>query len=232
MNHVLDNPIYHALTSADQMFAKGSANVMYYLESMAAFAGLKNNAKADFELLYQSSPDDCLFVVFSTLPLQIPKRWKQLSSFNMYQLVYKGLQAPVTKNPIFKELTAENIGEMKSLVELTKPGPFLSRTIDFGDYIGIFKNKQLVAMAGHRFNVKPYREISAVCTHPAYVGKGYASELVNEQISRILNRGEIPFLHVRKENEGAVHLYQKLGFEIRTLMMGYVIEKEDILTIK
>ena len=225
MNHLLDRPIYNALISADQRFAKGEENVKYYLESMAAFAGLKNNSTGDFELLYQSSPDDCLFVIFSISPLQIPKNWQLITSFDMYQLVYKGHGVPVVKNPIIKELTAKNIEEMKRLVDLTKPGPFLSRTIDFGNYIGIFKNNQLVAMAGHRFNVKPYREISAVCTHPDHLGNGYASQLLQEQISRILKRGEIPFLHVRYDNESAIQLYQKLGFEIRSLMMGYVIQK-------
>ena len=73
MSHLLDNPIYNALISGNHNFAKGTENVKYFNEDMAAFAGLKNNSKADFDELYQCSDVDSLFVVFSTFSLEIPK---------------------------------------------------------------------------------------------------------------------------------------------------------------
>lgn len=111
------------------------------------------------------------------------------------------------------------------MVQLTEPGPFLEKTIDFGNYTGVFEDGKLVSMAGHRFNPTPYTEVSAVCTHPNHLGKGYAYRLLREQIKRILAKNEIPFLHVRDDNEGAIKLYEKLGFNIRTSMIAYVIKK-------
>ena len=227
MSHELDNPIYNALISGNNNFAKGIDNAMYFIEDMAAFAGLKDNSKADFDLLYQLSKDESLFVVFSIFPLQIPEQWNLITSFEMCQMVFEGSEMPISKKEQFVDLKEENVKEMKNLVELTKPGPFLDRTIEFGNYTGIFNKGKLVAIAGHRFNPAPYREISAVCTHPDYLGNGYASDLLQEQIKRITNRDEIPFLHVRIDNEGAIKLYQKLGFKIRTKMNGYVISKAD-----
>lgn len=225
MQHLLDNPIYYALNSSHHNFAKGAENAKFYKEDMAAFAGLKTNSFSDFEKLYQLSQSESVFVIFSILPLKIPKQWELLTDLNMYQMVFEGENMPIKKDIVFADLREENVAEMIALVDLTKPGPFLNRTIDFGNYTGIFQNKKLVAMAGHRFNLSTYCEISAVCTHPDYLGNGYASILLHEQIRRITARQETPFLHVRKDNEEAVKLYQKIGFNIRTDMSAYVIKK-------
>lgn len=225
MAHILDNPIYHALQTGHQVFAKGNAQANYYREDIAAFAGLKDNAAADFEQLYQQSPADSLFVIFTVQPLTIPANWKLLTHINMFQMVYELDEVPVGITTAIKELDHTHVPEMTDLVELTKPGPFKPETILLSNYTGIFKDQQLVAMAGHRFNPSPYTEVSAVCTHPDHLGKGYAYQLLQEQIRRIKERHEIPFLHVRNDNHGAVKLYEKLGFTIRTEMMAYVIQK-------
>jgi predicted GNAT family acetyltransferase len=107
---------------------------------------------------------------------------------------------------------------MLALVELTKPGPFLKRTPELGSYLGIRQAGQLVAMAGERLKPHGYTEISAVCTHPDYRGRGYASSLVSILIQRITGRNEIPFLHVRTENVDAIRVYEKLGFNTRRII--------------
>lgn len=225
MEHPLDNPIYHALISGHQSISKGTAAVKYYVETIAAFAGLKENSAENLAVLYQISPADSVFVIFSKNQFQIPQQWQLLMHIDMYQLVYDSKEIPMINQKNWMDLSIKHVPEMKALVELTKPGPFLDRTIEFGNYTGIFQQDQLVAMAGHRFNPAPYREISAVCTHPNHLGQGYAFAILQEQIKRILLRNEIPFLHVKSDNDAAVKLYQKLGFVIRTEMIAYVIKK-------
>jgi ribosomal protein S18 acetylase RimI-like enzyme len=225
MQHILDNPIYNALCTAHRIFAEGTKNVKYYRADIAAFAGLANNSPEDFETLHQVSPADRIFVFFTPRRMEIPGKWQLLSHIDMFQLCYTAKTFPATQPIDFRDLDQDDVPLMEELVELTKPGPFLSRTIELGNYTGIFKGKQLVAMAGHRFNPAPYTEISAVCTHPGHTGNGYAGGLLAEQVKRILAKSEIPFLHVRNDNGNAIKLYQKLGFEIRTDMYAYVIRK-------
>jgi ribosomal protein S18 acetylase RimI-like enzyme len=225
MQHLLDNPIYNALISAHNPISLGSTTARYYLPSVASFAGLKDNSPADFEELYQLSEPECLFIVFSLVPLELASQWKLVKQINMFQLVYDHQAMPIGEESEFVDLNESHVDEMIALVQLTEPGPFLTKTIDFGNYTGIFDNGKLVSMAGHRFNPTPYTEVSAVCTHPNHLGNGYAYRLLREQIKRILALGEIPFLHVRDDNEVAIKLYQKLGFEIRTPMIAYVIKK-------
>ena len=63
------------------------------------------------------------------------------------------------------------------LVFITQPGPFAERNVELGRYIGIRQDDRLVAMAGERFKVNGYTEISAVCTLPDYREGGYATAL-------------------------------------------------------
>lgn len=226
MGHILDNPIYYALTSGHSHISKGTDEVKYYVEDITAFAGLKDNSQENLNTLYQISPAESLFVFFSKTPVEIPGQWKLLTQIDMFQFIFHGKEIPTPDASELTELDLKHVGEMIDLVELTKPGPFLSRTIELSNYTGIFVKEKLAAMAGHRFFPSPYREISAVCTHPDHLGKGYAFKILQEQIKRILLRLETPFLHVRNDNEGAIKLYQKLGFEIRTDMIAYVIKKD------
>jgi predicted GNAT family acetyltransferase len=56
------------------------------------------------------------------------------------------------------------------------------------------------------------KEISGVCTHPAFQGRGYARRLMHRLIRLQLARGQTPFLHVMKGNDAARALYARMGF--------------------
>lgn len=226
MDHLLDNPIYHSLKSAHRSFSKGMEDVVYYEEDVAPFAGLKENSAANFEELYRISPPESTFVVFTPSPYAVPKDWKLITHINMYQMVHHPGQRPVPGKTGFEDLYVDHVEEMIDLVKLTQPGPFRKRTIELSNYTGIFHEQKLISMAGHRFHPEPYIEISAVCTHPEYGGKGYAYTLMSEQVNRILDKQQIPFLHVRNDNETAIKLYERLGLEIRIEMLAYVFQKE------
>jgi predicted GNAT family acetyltransferase len=104
---------------------------------------------------------------------------------------------------------------MLRLAALTKPGPFLPRTVELGGYLGIRRDGELVAMAGERFRPQGWTEISAVCTDPAWRGHGFASRLTRAVAAGIAARGDIPFLHAIGTNTTAIRLYKELGFAHR-----------------
>lgn len=225
MAHVLDNPIYNALTSGNKHFAVGDGSSFYFQQDVAPFAGTKDNSAEEFSTLINNLPGDSVFVIFSRNEVDIPKELKVLRHFQMFQMVYDG-DAPAEEiNTVLSDLANEHIDEMLSLTKLTNPGPFLQRTIEFGNYTGVITDGKLVAMAGHRMQPLPYVEISAVCTHPQHTGKGYAAKLLKEQAKRIMAAGKIPFLHVLQENTGAVRVYERIGFKSRVSMLGYVLSK-------
>lgn len=112
-------------------------------------------------------------------------------------------------------LTDADVPEMLELVQLTQPGPFEERTIDFGGYLGFRRDGRLAAMAGRRLHPDGWVEISAVCTHPDFQRQGLASRLVLAVAHGIQQDGLLPFLHVRATNEGAIRVYENLGFSVR-----------------
>jgi predicted GNAT family acetyltransferase len=124
-------------------------------------------------------------------------------------------EGSTSKSPKIVELGDNDSPEMVELASLTKPGPFGRRTHELGYYVGIRDNGKLVAMAGERLKVPGYTEVSAVCTHPDHLGKGYAAKLMTEVMRCIRKRGEKPFLHVRSDNARAIAIYERLGFRIR-----------------
>ena len=74
-----------------------------------------------------------------------------------------------------------------------------------------------MAMAGERFRLPGYTEISAVCTHPDIRRRGLGAALTRHVAVGILARGERPFLHVASTNHGARRVYERLGFTTRRM---------------
>jgi predicted GNAT family acetyltransferase len=82
-------------------------------------------------------------------------------------------------------------------------------------------------MAGERLRIPGYTEVSAVCTHPDHLGHGYAASLMTEIIHRLLDRGDVPFLHSRHDNERAIALYERLGFQKHAMLHLLVVAREQ-----
>ena len=132
---------------------------------------------------------------------------------------------PSLEKPV--PLGLEHIEEMIALTSLTKPGPFLERTIEFGNYHGIFSEGKLVAMGGERMHVNQHTEISAICTHPDFQGRGYGAQMVHFLTNLILEKGQMPFLHARIDNKKALDVYERLGYKIRTEMFFAIFKRKD-----
>ena len=225
MQHLLDNPIWNALISGNNNLAHGNSQVKYYAENVAPFVGFEDYSTANFNILHELVPDQRVLAVVSAEEIAIPQNWKVLNNMKILQLVFDGAIPQELLNHELVTLTDQHIPAMLALTKMTNPGPFSERTIDFGNYKGILINNELVAMAGYGTQPSPYIEISAVCTHPDHLGKGYAGALINYHIRQIIAASGIPYLHSRTDNANAIRLYQKLGFSARREMTFNIIQK-------
>jgi predicted GNAT family acetyltransferase len=227
MEHVLDNPAWSALISGNKHLALGNDFVKYFDSEVSPFAGFKENTPENFQRLYELMPYNRPVLFVATTEIEIPNPWKVINAIKGFQMVCETATTEKVNAQIkVQPLLNEHIPQMLALTQLTNPGPFASRTIDFGHYMGVFEDDKLVAMAGRRLHAFPYAEISAVCTHPDHLGKGYARELLIYQINRIKAAAGVPFLHVRYDNERAVNVYKSLGFTTRTEVFFSVMQKE------
>lgn len=213
--HLLDNPIWNALGGRDARFRAGTGAIRRYDPEVAGFAAAETAAGlAD---LAGALPAGGSAVLITTEAIPTPPGVELLASRPLYHMIaLRPRLKPVTA--AIKPLMDEHIDQMLALVELTRPGPFFRRTIAFGGYVGIFDGERLVAMAGERKHVDRFSEVSAVCTHPDYRGRGYAKQLVSAVAGAIVARGEVPFLTTFTDNATAIGTYEALGFEIRRPM--------------
>lgn len=209
----LDNPIWHALSSRHRSFNHGRGLAARYPPVVSRFAALQTPTQDAFrDLATLVAPGETV-ALFTAEPLEVPEQWEVVRSRPLDQMICDQLEEGRVY-PVL-ELGTEDVPEMLSLALATEPGPFSEGTIQMGRYIGIRSEEgRLAAMAGQRLLLTGYTEISAVCSDPAFRGRGYARALVAELASRALAEGCKPFLHVKTEN-GARGLYESLGFRSR-----------------
>ncbi|WP_431278431.1 GNAT family N-acetyltransferase [Leifsonia poae] len=224
--HVLDNPAWSALTGAQSGFAVGDDVAKRFRADVSPFAAVADpkDPRAWESLARIVEPGETVGVYAP----DAPAGWRTVAAYDALQLVYSGERAPtvtVATGTQLVDLGDADVPEMTDLVERTKPGPFLPRTIEFGGYRGVHIDGRLAAMAGQRMRPDGYCEVSAVCTDPDFRGRGFAALAMAAVMEGILNRGERPFLHVERVNERAVSVYERLGFERRADQTILVAER-------
>jgi len=227
--HPLDNVIWHALTTRQSHFAEGSAQARKFVREVSPLGALQKYDSDGYASLTDLLSDQGTVGLFLDEAYAPRPGWTHLAGAPLLQMICNGTGSSTCgkSDPQITELGPRDSPEMIALATLTKPGPFDTRTHEFGTYLGIRCGGQLVAMAGERLRVPGHTEVSAVCTHPDHTGKGYAALLMIEVMKLIRERGEAPFLHVRQDNTRAIDIYRRLGFRDRWRGYFAVLRRED-----
>lgn len=207
----LDNVFWHALTGAQAKFAAGKGAVRRYAPGFSPIAAFADPAEPDFAALAAYvAPGETVYLDGVAGPL--PTGWRVDVETSMFKMLWMGGRCTVEAGFVPTPLGATHRVEAEALAALTRPGPFGPRTIELGDYFGVFADGRLVAMAGERAHVGSLREVSGVCTHPEHQGRGHAHRLMAYLVNRHQARGETSFLHVMSANAGAHAMYARMGF--------------------
>lgn len=220
----LDNPAWLALSGEQREFGLvGERAARYQVDVSPIAAVADQSSEALQELAGFVEPGQAVAVVD---PGEPPEDLWRLAT--VVPLTQWYCPDPVQEQPTdldWVELGDAEAPDMYRLVKETDPGPFERRTHLLGDYVGVIRDGNLVAMAGERICLPGYREVSAVCTDPAFTGRGYAQALVREVALRQQRLGCVPFLHVRigsPAERQASQVYEKVGF-VRRKELGMSI---------
>jgi GNAT superfamily N-acetyltransferase len=225
----LDNPIFNALTTVDSEKNIGSSSYCYLDKAVAPFIGMESWDKKSQQKMINEVPADRSWFLLIKDAVEFIDEINVTLSMPLFQFHCPGKE----KVPVMIDdkkivpLDKSKVDEMIALTKLTNPGPFRERTIEFGNYHGIFENGKLMAMGGERLHLPGMTEISAICTHPDAQGKGYGNMIVNFLTHDLFKKEQIPFLHVKTENESAIKIYERQGYEIRERIMFYVFRKAE-----
>jgi predicted GNAT family acetyltransferase len=212
--HPLDYPIWSALTTRQRGIAEGNGVVWRYPAEIAPFAAMADVSANSFVALRKLIAASDRAALFTPEPVVPPDDFEIHMAKTGEQMVGAVTESPARVTEIVV-LGPDDVPAMMELADLTKPGPFSTRTHELGTFLGIRVGKQLAAMAGERMKLDGYTEITSVCTHPSYRGRGYAQALLSAVSRMIVARGETPFLHVFSDNAPAIKLYGRMGLNIR-----------------
>jgi predicted GNAT family acetyltransferase len=209
------DPVWNALETAHSHFAVGRGAARRYPAEVVPFGALADNSQATVEQFKELlEPGEQVYVLGNA-----PEARNGLtvgSPLHCHQMLGPSHAAVETGaaeiDPLL--LTCKDAGAMVALTTLAFPGFFRQRTCEMGTYYGIRVDGELVAMAGERLALPGLREISAVCTHPAHTGRGYAKKLMTCLMREHASAGFTSFLHVSKSNTRAIALYERLGFRV------------------
>jgi ribosomal protein S18 acetylase RimI-like enzyme len=205
---VLENPVWAALSGPQACFAEAAGNAARLPSDISPFCAV---ADLDDPAAWHDLATLTDYALLTGPAITAPPGWETNRVTPGLQMVGQSMTG--VPDPEAEPLTEADVPEILDLVERAKPGPFGKRTIELGRYLGIRQDGRLIAMAGERFRLPGWTEVSAVCTDPAHRGRGLAARLTLAVAAGILDRGDLPFLHTAADNTDAIRLYERLGFE-------------------
>jgi predicted GNAT family acetyltransferase len=221
------HPIWTALTTRQRSLAEGGALARRYPFGIAPFAATNDSSPESFTALHRLMAPSEVAVLFT------PEAVAPHSDFDVVmaatgEQMFGSPREASTREAII-QLGAADAPEMLALAELTRPGPFTLRTRELGNFFGIRIGGRLAAMTGERMKPGNHTEMTAICVHPDFRGRGLAQALMSTVARQIEARGEIPFLHVFSENAAAIALYKRQGMEIRRRIHVTVLKQHGAI---
>jgi ribosomal protein S18 acetylase RimI-like enzyme len=212
-NHKLDNPVWYSISETHKDFGIDFGTIKFYHPDYCPFGGLVALDNMEQYISEYAKLANNFFII-GHKPI-IPKSLKLNNELICFQMIIHDKIEGNIEDEIVK-LEEKHLDDLLGLVKIVYPEYFKRKTSSLGNYYGIYKNSQLVAVTGERMQMDEYTEVSAVITHPDHTGKGYAKQLVAHTANAIFAKNKTPFLHVAESNVAAIKLYEKLGFQIRT----------------
>ena len=215
----LDHPIWNSLVGDHAHLALGAATghglARRYpsnIGPLSAFQVPTAEAYADLAAVVPSGDVAVLFLDSEPRP---PVGWELVRGGMLVQMVCRSAPAEPALSDEIVPLATSDFPEMAALATLTEPGPFRADTAQLGGFMGIRVDGRIAAMAGRRTSPAGFAEVSAVCTHPDFRGRGFAVALVAAVARSIHAAGRIPFLTSFEANSGAIRVYRQVGFAAR-----------------
>lgn len=211
----LDRPIWTALATRHRELALVSGAAQRFPRDISPFAASVDNSRRSVEdlgkLICRTNAEVALMQFAEVL---VPPSVQLGAVADGVQMIAERTIA-IPEGEGIVALTPGDVPHMLALAQATKPGPFNLRTHTLGTFFGIWHEGRLVAMAGERLKQPGFTEVSAVCVHPDYRGRGYAGVLSATVAGRVQARGETAYLHAFANNAVAIRLYERLGFRLR-----------------
>lgn len=224
MRHMLDRPVWNALSTRHSALALGGPLAKRYAPSIHPFASSRDESPESLVAMAAiAAPGETLIVLQAQEFMPPPGFAVTMTAAGVQMVAHQHM--PLVEDDRITPLGEADSADMLELATLTRPGPFTLRALSLGDFWGIRENGRLVAMAGERLKQDGFTELSGVATHPDLRGRGLGKLMSLYVAGKISAEGEQPFLHAYAANTIAIGLYESIGFKLRTRMNVAVVER-------
>lgn len=224
--HTLQNPVWYALEETHKKFLVEYNCVKFYHPEICPFGAFKDASKAKDALTAYSKLTDSFFLVSEDGVPTYDENFVVLDrKIEGCQMVLNTL-AEVEIQEEIVPLNTTHMQAIYDLIWLVMPGYYKKRSLEMGNYYGIFKDQKLVAVAGQRMQTNSFVEVSGVVTHPDYTRRGFAKQLIAHNTKHILSVNKYAILHTNKSNP-AIGLYKTLGYELTRDMNWWFFKKKQ-----
>ena len=223
-NPELDNPFWSSLASRHRDLALRMGDVARFAPEHAPFLGIADaDADVGDALGTLVAREESVYLL-GVAPRRLPAGWRLQQVAELAQMVCPAPVEAVDGDRVLP-LSEADRADVLALTALVYPHYFRARTMELGRYFGIRRDGRLAAMIGERLGTDRQQEISAVCTHPDFLGQGHARRLLAWLSNDVLERGRLPFLHVSRDNSRAVELYERNGYALRRTIPFWSLQR-------
>ena len=234
----LDNPFWSSLRTRHAAIALGDDEVRRYPADYAPFLGIAHASVAPEAIAAWLAPGETAYLI-GVAPERTEgltlRAFRPLAQMVRETPIESAVESHVVSDVHESDLDTDDIApldarhrdDVLALTALVYPHYFRARTMDMGAYYGIYRDGRLAAMIGERLGTHDATEMSAICTHPDFNGHGYARRLLAWLSNDNLERGCLPFLHVSRQNQRALRLYERNGYRVRREIAFWSLRRVD-----
>lgn len=123
----------------------------------------------------------------------------------------------ITKSPLVQKVTWSELHQLTNFYNTSYPdNSFDPRMIDTNQMYCIKDKDQIICAGGVHVLSTRYRvaALGNIATHPGFRSLGYGKRLVAHLCYKLMQHVDHIGLNVKANNQNAISLYQKLGFEL------------------
>ena len=155
----LTNPAWHSLQTRQAHLGETREGAARYRADVSIFGALEGDAGLN-ALGPLMAPRDVVVLLSAEGKEKAPTDgFEQVGRIRVHQMI---CMTPTVSwlQPAGVDLAPEHAEQMLALAKQTDPGPFGINTGLMGRYVGVFDGGELIAMAGERFRLPSWTEIS------------------------------------------------------------------------
>ena len=161
----LKNPVWYSLKESHNTFLRTHNDVLFYDPDSCIFGAFDDSSKTSLALSEYGKSVEKFFLVSENQTIDIDTKTTVLEKKLLgCQMVLEHLIDTKISEELIK-LTTKHMNEVSDLIKLVIPGCYRQHRVKMGEFFGIVKNKQHIAISFHSLHASAFIEDNTLVNH-------------------------------------------------------------------